>query len=147
MSTEARAGTAGRQRGAAAVGELLRFAIVGVLNTAFGYAVFWVGLKLLGLSPQLANMLGYAVSLCLAYVLTRKFVFAPTSGQRAAWRFIVAFAVAFALNQAVLWLLLHAAGWRAELAQLGAMISYTIIFFLLNKFFVFRAAPPAGQHP
>lgn len=121
-----------------ALRELGRFAVVGVLNTAFGYAIFWVGLRVLGLTAPLANTLSYAISLCLAFVLTQRYVFRAATAQGGApWRFLVAFAIAFAINQAVLWLLL-ALAWRAEIAQMGAMVSYTIVFFILNKFFVFR---------
>jgi putative flippase GtrA len=121
--------------------ELSRFIVVGLINTAFGYAIFWLGLRMLGLPAQLANTLSYAISLCLAFVLSRAFVFRDTAtkGSTAAWRFLVAFATAFAINQAVLWLLL-ALSWRAEIAQVGAMVSYTVVFFILNKFFVFRHA-------
>lgn len=127
--------------------ELMRFALVGVVNTLFGYAVFWVGLRYLGLAPGVANALSYAVSLGLAFVLTRAFVFrgaARAPAAAAAWRFALAFALAFGLNQAVLWLLLHGVGWPAEVAQIGAMVSYTVVFFALNKFFVFRSGSPAG---
>lgn len=130
------------QRGGA-IRELARFVVVGIVNTAFGYAIFWLGLHLMGMSPQMSNTFGYAVSLCFSFVLTRYFVFraGDAPGGAAAWRFAIAFALAFGLNQAVLWLLL-ALSWRAEIAQLGAMVSYTLLFFILNKFFVFRRASP-----
>lgn len=124
---------------AAALREMGRFVVVGLVNTAFGYAIFWLGLRLLGLSAHAANTLSYAISLCLSFVLTRRFVFRAQAGpaHQAAWRFLLAFGIAFAVNQAGLWLLLYLA-WRAEIAQLGAMVSYTIVFFILNKFFVFH---------
>lgn len=129
--------TAGER--ALALRELGRFLVVGVLNTAFGYAIFWFGLHVLGLSAPVANTLSYAISLCLSFLLTRRFVFRATAApaHAAAWRFVAAFAIAFAINQAVLRLLL-ALDWRAEIAQLGAMVSYTVVFFILNKFLVFR---------
>lgn len=124
-----------------AVRELGRFLVVGIVNTAFGYGIFWLGLHALGLSAPVSNALSYAISLCLSFVLTRTFVFRD-NGKRsggAAWRFIAAFAIAFAVNQAVLWILLRLS-LRAEIAQLCAMASYTIVFFGLNKFFVFQRA-------
>lgn len=129
---------------AAVLRELLRFFIVGVLNTASGYAIFWVLLKLLGLSPQWANAVTYAISLCIAFVMTRNFVFraSAVSARNTVWRYLLAFGAAFAVNQAVLWLLLRT-GLRAEFAQLGAMVSYTIVFFILNKLFVFQPTPAA----
>jgi putative flippase GtrA len=124
-----------------AVQELARFVAVGLLNTVFGYAIFLLGLRVMGWPASVANTLSYAVSLCLAFVLTRRFVFRKVSGSSGAtaWRFLVSFAIAFAINQAVLWLLL-AVDLRPEIAQLGAMVSYTCVFFILNKFFVFRRA-------
>jgi putative flippase GtrA len=127
---------------AAALRELVRFAIVGVINTTFGYAMFWIGLRVVGLSPGWANAVCYALSLCLSFLLMRYFVFrsGQSSSGAAALRFGVAFGGAFLVNQAVLWLLLRASV-RAEFAQVGAMISYTVVFFLANKFFVFSRTP------
>jgi putative flippase GtrA len=116
----------------------LRFLIVGVFNTAIGYAVFLVGLRWLGLAPAVANTLGYAVALGFAYVLNKTFVFDnATLSAKSLRRFLVAFAVAFGINQIVLHLGL-AAGARPELVQIAAMVCYTVIFYVANRVFVYR---------
>lgn len=116
----------------------MRYGVVGVANTCVGYAIFWVGLRVIGLAPGTANAVGYALSLCLSFVLNRHFVFntAPLA-RHAAWRFALSFGLAFSLNQALLWALLRG-GRSAEIAQLFAMVAYTVVFYLLSKFFVFR---------
>jgi putative flippase GtrA len=117
--------------------ELLRYALVGVFNTLLGYGIFLLALRYFGLSPAVANAVSYAVALLAAFVLNRLYVFqhAPFSW-RSVLRFITAFALAFGINQWVLWALLR---WtvRAEFAQIAAMVTYTLVFYVLNKFFVF----------
>lgn len=119
--------------------QLLRYGVVGVVNTCVGYALFWVGLRLFGLGPNAANAVSYAICLCLSFMLNRSFVFNSAGpAKHAAWRFALAFCVAFSLNQAILWGLLWGGWLSPEIAQLFAMVAYTVLFYLLSKFFVFR---------
>lgn len=130
--------------------ELIRYGAVGVVNTCVGYAIFWVGLRLFGLPPNVANAITYAISLCLSFVLSRYFVFtAAAPARHAAFRFALAFCIAFSLNQMVLFGLTHSGWLIPEIAQLFAMVSYTVAFYLLSKFFVFRdaTAAPCRQDP
>lgn len=119
--------------------EFIRFLIVGVINTLVGMGVFWISFDALGLPIWLANTAGYAVALCVAFVLTRLFVF----GHRVAVhhpvkKFATAFAIAFGLNQIVLMTLVNLATFPPLLAQVCAMSVYTVVFFFLNKAWVFR---------
>ena len=119
--------------------ELVRYGIAGVLNTLVGYLTFWVGLQVFNFSPLIANTLGYAAGLGVAYLLNRIFVFRSAAGGKTSMlRFALAFATAFLINQGVLLLLLRIPGLEAEIAQIPAMITYTVVFFLMNKYFVFK---------
>ena len=118
--------------------EIFKYSFAGILNTAVGYAVFWIALRVLHLSPETANAIGYVFTLGLAFLLNRFFVF---TGARLSLpiglRFVVAFIVAFALNHGVLVLLVRIYLVLPEVAQILSMIVYTISFFVLNKYFVF----------
>ena len=126
--------------------QLVRYGAVGVINTCVGYAIFLAGLRLFGLAPHMANVISYALSLCLAFGLNRCFVFtsAPTA-RHAAWRFALAYCGAFLVNQAMLWGLLQGTVLAPESAQLCAMVAYSVVLYLLSKFFVFRAMSPPLQ--
>ncbi|MEW9571389.1 GtrA family protein [Rhodanobacter sp. Si-c] len=114
--------------------EVLRYGIAGLINTALGYAIFLGVLAWTRLSPQQANAIGYGVGLSMAFLLNRYFVFAHAKlSFEAALRFVVCFMIAFALNQLVLTLLLRAWHMRSEIAQLFAMATYIIMFYMLNK--------------
>lgn len=123
--------------------ELLRYLVAGGVNTVVGYGVFWVGLHQLGLHASAANALGYAVALCVAYVLNRVLVFtASTAGGASVVRFMLAFILAFAINQGVLATCIEFFQLRAEFAQVIAMIIYTLVFYFANKYYVFRRSKP-----
>lgn len=125
--------------------EIQKYIIAGFVNTAVGYSVFFVALRWMNLDPEIANAVGYAVALTIAFFLNRSFVFAgANSAPNSPVRFIVSFAIAFALNQAALFVLIRMFSLPAEIAQIFSMALYTVAFYLLNKHFAFRAYPIAG---
>jgi putative flippase GtrA len=126
--------------------EAFRYAIAGAANTAAGYGAFWIALRGLRFSPEAANATGYIIALGVAFLLNRFFVF---TGARisvpAAVRFLISFAVAFVLNQLVLFLLVRMHSVLPEIAQIFAMVVYTISFYVLNKYVVFAATPSCSS--
>lgn len=118
-----------------------RFVLTGLANSAVGWAVIFGGLWA-GLSGLAANAAGYAVGLVLSFTLNRRYVFgvkgAISSGEIA--KFIAAFALAYGANVAVLLLAQQTLGAHSAWAQLPAIATYVVIFFLLTQRFVFRTA-------
>ena len=120
----------------------VRFAIVGLANTAVGFGVIMALQFGLRAPPHLANAGGYAVGFIVSFTLNRRFTFSDQGrlGPSAA-RFAIAALVAFALNQAALsvatrWL--GHAGAAPVLAQGTAAVSYTVALFILCRLWVFR---------
>lgn len=53
----------------------LRYGVAGVFNTLVGFSII-LALDLgLGLAPHLANAIGYAIGVCVSFVLSKVFVF------------------------------------------------------------------------
>lgn len=121
--------------------ELVRYIVAGLVNNVVGYGAFLVALKLLQTSAQVANVIAYAVGLQAAFLLNRFYVFkGSTISTRTGIRFLVAFALAFGINQLVLLALVQGSEIAPEIAQLFAMASYMGIFYLLNKYLVWNSA-------
>lgn len=118
--------------------EFIKFLVAGVINTLTGYGVFWIMWKWAGFSPEGANAIGYVTALLLAFILNHFFVFSGSVfSMTSVTRFIAAFGTAFAINQGVLFVLFRIFFVPPEIAQVFAMTVYTIIFYFLNKWFVF----------
>ena len=127
----------------------LRYGVAGVFNTLVGFSII-LALDLgLRLAPHLANAIGYAIGICVSFVLSKLFVFkARKTARSAPARYVVAVAAAFALNQGVLTLaklVLPTGPLWSVAAQGSAAVSYTAALFLLSHFWVFAHAPSAGE--
>ena len=119
--------------------ELARFLGVGVANTCTGlgaiYAAKWLGHW--GDVP--ANLLGYAIGLALSFTLNSRWTFAYAGAHGPALlRFAAAAALAYAANLLTVLLALHLLGLNSYLAQALGMPPYTLVFYLLSKYFVFK---------
>jgi putative flippase GtrA len=123
---------------------LLRFLLVGIFNTCFGYSLIFGFMYLAELSPELSNLLGYSVALLVSFVLHKYFTFAR--GDVAArsktgaelLRFLISFACAYAANYATLLLLIYQLEINAVMSQLLAGVVYVGISYFLNARFAFR---------
>lgn len=118
-----------------------RFGLVGVANTVLSLALIYAFLFLLGWPDALANITGYAIGLLQSFVLNRNWTF--RSQERilpSLARFLVVFAVAYSLNLALV-LALRRAGVDQAIAHAAGMPVYTLVFFLLSRWFVFNRPP------
>ncbi|WP_339495528.1 GtrA family protein [Pseudomonas sp. RA_105y_Pfl2_P56] len=119
--------------------QALKYIFAGVANTAIGYGVFLLLVSLFDMNPSYANAIGYVIALIAAFVLNKKFVFNQSTTDRSTIpKFIFAFSISFAINQLILLAGYRWMGLDAEIAQIFAMISYTVAFYVLNKTLVFN---------
>ena len=118
-----------------------RFAAVGVLNTFVGYAIIVAALSL-GASDYVANALGYSAGLLLGFILHRGWSFGGKGeqGRRAAIRYGLAFGLAYSANIAVVSLGRRLGMIDLPVTHLVAMASYSLVFFLLARYYVFAGA-------
>lgn len=116
----------------------LRFAATGLLNTAAGLCVIIATSKLLGWSPYLANVVGYAAGLAFGFMLNRRWTFANRAQVSiTAPRYALAFGLSYGANLLVLALGLHWLSLSEVASQAAASIVYSGVFYLLCRYFVF----------
>ncbi len=119
---------------------LIRFGMVGLANTAVGFAVVALLQGGFRLDPFLSNAGGILVGIGVGFVLNKSFVFGGDSfGTSVLCRYIIAFILAFSLEQLVLAALLWnpLASIPTILAQVVALASYSTAYFLLCRFWIF----------
>ena len=119
-------------------GYVIRFLLVGVLNSVVGLGAIYAGKYFLSLGDVPANAIGYLVGLLNSFFWNRHWTFSH-SGNTASTtaRFILVFAVAYVAN---LMLMLNLISWfhlNGYLAQAFAVVPYTVIFYLGSRYFVF----------
>ena len=112
----------------------VRFLLVGVLNTAFGYACF-AALLWTGLHYSLALALATVAGVLFNFRTIGGLVFGSTDARLLA-RFVLVYLVVYTGNVAGL-ALLQAAGLNAFAGQAVLVLPAAIASFLLNRRFVF----------
>jgi putative flippase GtrA len=122
-----------------------RYLLVGVLNTGVGYAIIFLCMYGLGLSPEISNALGYGLGMVISYTANRVFTFGNFPSTRATMlRFAMVNGVAYLANLGMLVLLVRGLGIHEGLSQVLAGGVYVVTSFLMNKHYVFRA-PDLGS--
>lgn len=120
--------------------QTFRFGLVGLTNTGVGLGTILVAQQLFNLDPILSNAMGYAVGLCVSFLLNASWTFSSPVSLTSALRFLLAFAVSYLANLGVLSLALGSGAIHPVLAQVLAMAVYSGIFFLLSRYFVFSGS-------
>jgi putative flippase GtrA len=122
--------------------QLVRYALAGLLVTQFS-AIIYSAVALQGTSPYLANLASTLCGLAAGYTIHSRWSF--KDGQKDSetlqiGRFLFASLLAFLLNNLWIWLLVSRLGLH-PLAPVPFMMAATPWFsFLLNRYWVFRAA-------
>lgn len=117
---------------------MLRFGVVGLLNTALGYAVILAGLAL-GFGDIVANATGFGAGLVLGFFLNRQWTFTSADGFRSGTllRYGGVFLVAYSINLAVVIAARSAGITESPLVHLAGICVYSVVFYLGSAHFVF----------
>ncbi len=121
---------------------LLRFAAVGLLNTALGYTIILVALAF-GCGDIASNILGYAGGLILGFVLNSRWTFSSVTRSRngTVLRYALSFAIAYGANLAVVFTALSFGFTNNPWVHLAGICIYSVLFYLASSRFVFVPAP------
>jgi putative flippase GtrA len=122
----------------------LRFLVVGAANTAWGVVLFAAAFRLLG-DHVVAAYAAAALAIVTGFLLTGTAVFGHLS-----WRSLVLYVAWYALlaslNAALIDLLLRL-GIQPYLGSALAAPVIVVASWVVNRYVIFRLAPPANQQP
>jgi putative flippase GtrA len=124
--------------------QLIRFALVGLSNTALSLVVIWCALRLLHRPDVEANLTGYAVGFIWSFIWNRNWTFGHRGSITLGLiRVILVYAVAYCANLGVLAALVACFGAGAMWTQLPGMAVYTAVCYLGLKFVAFSPSQAA----
>jgi putative flippase GtrA len=118
-----------------------RFLLVGGSNAVIGSVLIY-SLLFAGLGAESANFIGYAIMIPLSYVAHARISFQRREIKVISfWKYLLAVFISFSLNFAVLVALTRFSSISRYLAQIPAFAVYGLVFFSLNRLFVFAERP------
>jgi putative flippase GtrA len=125
------------------LGETVRYLIVGGLTTLVGIGSLALTTDVLTLSVLAGNTVSNIAAILFAYVTNKLIVFKSKCSDARALRlefvkFIGSRLVTMALDEAVVWLLVIAAGLDKYIGKAAALVLVIIANYALSKLIVFR---------
>jgi len=120
--------------------QIVKFGIVGVLNTLLTAGTIWLLLRVLNCSDYLSNIGGYIIGLLNSFVWNRRWTFkSNTKVKDTVFKFIVTFVICYLIQLGNLYLLLHFTSVDSYVSQLLSIVVYTGFNFTLNKYYTFKS--------
>jgi putative flippase GtrA len=111
------------------IGRISRFAVVGVIATAFQYIFLVACVRGLALAPVAASAIGFALSSVLNYYLNYRLTFRSTRAHASALpRFLLIAGIGLAANSVAMWLLTK----PAHIGYLQSQVLATALVLLWN---------------
>ncbi len=117
------------------LGEIVRFAIVGVLATVIQYAIYWLLIN--WFTPTIAMTIGYAVSFAFNFFASTRYTFRV----KASAKHGAGFALSHAVNYLLQMLMLNLSIWLGVSKQLAPIPMFCVcvpVNFVLVRFFLKR---------
>jgi putative flippase GtrA len=116
------------------------FALVGVVNTAVDFSVFWTTVTYLHWPLVPANVLAWLVAVTFSYVMNSFITFGPESGRTLRWRDYATFAASGVAGMVASTATLFALSYIFPLlaAKLVSILVSFAVNFSLSHFVVFR---------
>jgi len=120
------------------------FAMVGVVNTAIDFSVFWTTVHFLGWPLVPANVLAWLVAVSFSYAMNSFITFGPESGRVLRWRDYATFLASGVAGMVASTTTLFALSYVMPVlaAKLISIAISFVVNFSLSHFVVFRARPP-----
>lgn len=123
------------------IGQLWRYGVTGGFVTALSIGVYLAAAYPLGAAPLVANVLAYAVAVCLGYIIHSRWSFRGHGRRdnlaRTTGRFFLVSLVSFTLNSFFVWLLtgpMQGPQWWPTVPMLFVT---PLVTFALNRRWVF----------
>ncbi|MFC4665230.1 GtrA family protein [Falsiporphyromonas endometrii] len=119
--------------------QLIKYGLVGVVNTLITAVVIAIFLKVIGTSDFIANICGYIAGLINSFLLNKKWTFsAHGNWLKELVVFLLGFLFCYVIQYALVYSLNNHTSYDRLYNHFIGMVFYTLINFAFNKFVTFR---------
>lgn len=121
-----------------------KFLLAGLITNGSVYAAYLL-LTAAGIGHKTAMSLLFVAGTMLSYNMNKRWTFASPHARNATlWRFVVAYATAYALNFFSMWVAVDRIGIPHYLVQAVNIVVISALLFIAQKYWIFAARPADG---
>lgn len=117
---------------------LFAYLMVGVVNTIIGYGIIFY-LMNIGTSPELSNVIGYAIGITFSYILNKIYTFKSKAHPKKEFpKFVVSLLASYGLNFLTLIFCVRVIHINPYVSQIISGAVYAVSGFYFVKIFAFK---------
>lgn len=118
----------------------VRFGLVGVVNTAIDFSLFYLLHYIFSIGYLIANLIAFLTASVNSYLLNRRWTFKSTAVDvhREFFQYTMVLAIGFAINEGTLYYLVSRLGWVPIVAKVGATVLSLSWNFTANRLWTFK---------
>ena len=119
---------------------MVKFGLVGVLNTAIDFGIFTLLTKVFGMDPVVSHVISYSSAVVNSYFLNRSWTFRrKEKGNTVEFaRFAFINLISLGVSTLAMYLLEEQAGLEIYISKVGATACSMVVNFIGSKLIVFR---------
>ena len=118
---------------------LLKYILVGFINTFIGYSLIFVCFNLFNFEYSRAYLIGYIIAFSISFILNRRIVFSSSKNKKIEFiKYVFSFMIAYLISYIFLLWVVEIITININISFLIGMIIYTIIFYILSRYFTFK---------
>ncbi|MEM3845541.1 MAG: GtrA family protein [Candidatus Parvarchaeota archaeon] len=115
-----------------------KYLLVGLMNTIVGYGIIF-SLMYVGVSPEVSNIIGYAIGITVSYVLNKIYTFKSKAHPKKEFpKFVASLLAAYGLNFVTLVICVRILHINAYVSQIISGAVYTLSGFVFVRYFAFK---------
>lgn len=119
--------------------QLAKFVIVGVINTAIDWILYFILDEFFHINPLIANVFSFTASTTYSYFASMSWVFHPTrekTRRRLFVEFVILNLIALGLTEILLFVMIDQFAWDSMLAKIISTFITMIFNFITRKLFI-----------
>ena len=133
---------------AAILQQLAKFVIVGVINTAIDWILYFILDEFFHVNPLIANIFSFTASTAYSYFASMSWVFHPTrekTRRRLFVEFVILNLIALGLTEILLFVMIDQFAWDSMLAKIISTFITMIFNFITRKLFIEGKRPRSAR--
>ena len=128
--------------------QLAKFVIVGVINTAIDWILYFILDEFFHINPLIANIFSFTASTTYSYFASMSWVFHPTrekTRRRLFVEFVILNLIALGLTEILLFVMIDQFAWDSMLAKIISTFITMIFNFITRKLFIEGKRPRSAR--
>jgi putative flippase GtrA len=117
--------------------ELFRYVIVGVATNTVGYLLY-LAFTAMGTEPKFAMTVLYVMGMAQSFFFNHQWAFGRGALDKSLARYLVAHAMAYSLNFALLSVFADSMGFPHQIVQAGGIVAVAMFLFVMFRYWVFK---------